>query len=159
VGAEDKGAIKPEGEEKMRSTSGLLGAGAVFALLLVFGMSGEAFGAHHPGGGHGHGGHHGWSHGHRPSLGLGFAIAPRPSGYYQTVTETVMVAPERVEQYWVPAEFATVTNSDGTTQQVKVRDGYMASRVIPAQYTAVTRQVWVPCGGGPRIGLGVGFRF
>lgn len=147
----------------MRSTSGLLGAGAIFALLLVFGMSGNAFGFHHPGGGGPgphhpppHHGGHGW-HGGHSSFGLGFAIAPRPSGYYQTVTETVMVAPERVEQYWVPAEFTTVTDSAGNAQQVRVRDGYMASRVIPAQYTTVTRQVWVPCGGGPSFGLG--FRF
>ncbi len=141
----------------MKNTSGLLGLGAVFAVLMVFGMSSSAFAFHHPGGGH-HG-HHGWRGGHGGhGFGLGFSIAPRPSGYYTTVTETVMLAPERVEQFWVPAEFTTVTNSDGTTQQVKVRDGYMASRVIPAQYTTVSRQVWVP-GGGPSIRAGFGFRF
>jgi len=139
----------------MRSTNGLLGAGAVFALLMVFGFSSDAFGMcmpppPPPGWHHHHHHHHGF--------GLGFSIAPRPAGYYTTVTETVLVEPERVEQYWVPAEFTTVTNSDGTTQQIKVRDGYMASRVIPARYATVTRQVWVP-GGGPSVGIGLGFRF
>jgi hypothetical protein len=151
----------------MKSTNGLLGVGAVFALLLVFGMSGNAFAFHHPGGGPGphHGSHHGSHHGgpgfhHGPGfgLGLGFAIAPRPSGYYQTVTETVMVAPEQVEQYWVPPVFNTVADASGNPQQVKVRDGYMASRVIPARYETISRQVWVPCG-GPSVGVGLGFRF
>jgi hypothetical protein len=148
----------------MKSTRGLLGLGAVFALLMVLGLSGEAFAfgwpppppphpMPHPGPGWHHGPHHGFG-----GFGLGFSVAPSPSGYYQTVTETVMVAPESVEQYWVPPVFNTVTDASGNAQQVKVRDGYMASRVIPARYETITRQVWVPCG-GPVIGVGLGLRF
>lgn len=144
----------------MKRSSGLLSVGAVFAVLMVFGMSGSAFAFHHPGGGCGPSSSH-WRHGSYwgpgSHLGLGFTLAPRPSGYYQTVTETVLVSPERVEQFWVPPEYQTITDSAGNPQTVKVRDGYMASRVIPAQYATVTRQVWVPS--GPSFGVGVGFRF
>jgi len=53
---------------------------------------------------------------------------------------------------------AVLYDASGNAQTVKVKDGYMASRVIPAQYSTVSRQVWVS-GGGPRVGLGLGFRF
>jgi hypothetical protein len=137
----------------MKTTSGLLSVGAIFALALVLGFSSNAFAAHH--GGHaGHGGH-GFGGGHGS---FGLVVAPSPSGYYQTVTETVMVQAESVQQYWVPPVYNTVTDASGNPQTVLVRDGYMAQRIIPAQYTTVTRQVWVPCG-GPRVGLGFGIRF
>ena len=124
----------------------LLTLSAAFAVLMIFGLSSDAhaFAVHHPGhGGHGHHrGVHRGSHrphcgahrSHRPHFGIGFNIAPRPSGYYQTVTEQVMVSPQRVEKYWVPAEYTTVKDSRGNLQTVKVRDGYMAERIIPAQY-------------------------
>lgn len=138
----------------MKTTNGLLGLGTICAMVLVFSVSSSAFGFDHHGGHGGHGGSwHGSSHG-----GIGFVVAPRPSGYYQTVTETVLVQAETVEQYWVPPVYNTVTDASGNPQTIKVQDGYMASRVIPAQYATVTRQVWVPCG-GPRVSVGLGFRF
>lgn len=141
----------------MKTTNKLLSAGSILALAMVLGFSSTASAAHHhcpPPPPHHCG--HGWggsSHGS-----FGFAIAPRPSGYYQTVTETVMVAPERVEQYWVPPVYNTVLDASGNPRTVLVRDGYMAQRVIPAQYTTVTRQVWVSSG-GPSVSVGLGFRF
>jgi len=145
----------------------LLTLSAAFAVLMIFGLSSDAsaFAVPHHGGGHGahHGGGHGGGHSahgsrHAPRFGIGFNVAPRPSGYYQTVTEQVMVAPQRVEQYWVPAEYTTVKDPSGNVQTVKVRDGYMAQRVIPAQYQTVTRQVWVQSS-SPSVGIGFGFRF
>jgi len=70
-----------------------------------------------------------------------------------------MVEPQRIESYWVPPQYQTVTDpSTGKVSTVKVRDGYMAERVIPARYQTVTRQVWVPTN-SPRVGIGLGFRF
>ena len=141
----------------MKTTNGLLGLGAIFALTMVFGLSGNALAASHGGhGSHGSHGSHGWHGSSRGGFGL--VLAPRPAGYYQTVTETVMVAPETVEQFWVPPVYNTVRDAYGHPQVVKVRDGYMASRIIPARYQTVTRQVWVPTGGS-RVSLGFGFRF
>ena len=139
----------------------LLTLSAAFAVLMIFGLSSDAsaFAVPHHGGGHGahHGGRHGAHRSHcAPRFGIGFNVAPRPSGYYQTVTEQVMVAPSRVEKYWVPPAYNTVKDAHGCVKTVKVRDGYMAERVIPAQYQTVTRQVWVPSS-GPSFGLG--FRF
>ena len=143
----------------------LLTLSAAFAVLMIFGLSSDAsaFGLPHPGHGGHHGAHRGGHHGaHRshcaPRFGIGFNVAPRPSGYYQTVTEQVMVAPQRVESYWVPPAYNTVKDASGNVQTVKVRDGYMAQRVIPAQYQTVTRQVWVQSS-RPSIGIGLGFRF
>ena len=143
----------------------LLTLSAAFAVVMIFGLSSDASAfAVHPGHGHGHhGAHHGGHHGHHrshcaPRFGIGFNVAPRPSGYYQTVTEQVMVAPQRVEQYWVPPAYTTVKDAHGCVKTVKVRDGYMAKRVIPAQYQTVTRQVWVQSS-RPSVGIGFGFRF
>ena len=140
----------------------LLTLSAAFAVLMIFGLSSDASAFCVPHGGH-HGVHHGRHHGaHRshcaPRFGIGFNVAPRPSGYYQTVTEQVMVAPQRVEQYWVPPAYTTVKDAHGCVKTVKVRDGYMAKRVIPAQYQTVTRQVWVQSS-RPSVGIGFGFRF
>jgi hypothetical protein len=96
----------------------------------------------HPPGGHG---------------GPGFFVGPYPSGYYQPVTETVMVAPEQVEQYWVPPEYNTVPDASGNPQTVLVRDGYMAQRILPARYETITRLVWVSS--GPGVGFGLGLKF
>jgi hypothetical protein len=98
----------------------------------------------------------GWNHGPHHGGDFGFFIQPGPSGHYEMVTETIMVSPERLESCWVPPEYNTVTDDSGNAQVIKVRDGYMAERVIPAQYQTVTRQVWVS-NGGPSFGLG--FRF
>ena len=138
----------------MKTTSKLLSVGSIFALAMIFSFSSNAFAAHHPGPSH-HGSHgwHGSSHGS-----FGFVVAPRPSGYYQTVTETVMVQAERVEQFWVAPVYNTVLDASGNPQTVLVRAGYMAQRIVPAQYATVTRQVWVPCG-GPNVSVGFGFRF
>jgi hypothetical protein len=143
----------------MKTTNGLLGLGSIFALVMVFSASSTAFGFDLHGGGHGgsHGGSHGgWSGGHGGSF--GFVVAPRPSGYYQTVTETVMVQAESVEQFWVPPVYNTVLDASGNPQTVLVRNGYMAQRILPAHYETITRQVWVPCG-GPNVSVGFGFRF
>ena len=147
----------------------LLTLSAAFAVLMIFGLSNDAFAfaiPHH--GGHGchpkpHCAPHHIPHcAPRPHcgsrFGIGFRVAPRPSGYYRTVTEQVMVAPQRVESYWVPAAYNTVKDAHGCAKTVKVRDGYMAQRVIPAQYQTVTRQVWVQSS-SPSIGIGLGFRF
>ncbi len=149
----------------------LLTLSAAFAVLMIFGLNSDAFAAHH---GHGHHArphctphhvphctpHHVPHCTPRPHCGshVGFYVAPRPSGYYRTVTEQVMVAPQRVEKHWVPPVYNTVKDSHGCVKTVKVRDGYMAQRVIPAQYQTVTRQVWVQSS-SPSIGLGFGFRF
>jgi len=132
----------------------LLTLSAAFAVLMIFGLSSDAqaFSIGH----HGRHGCHGRHH--RSHLGIGFNIAPRPSGHYQTVTETIMVAPQRIERFWVPAEYTTVKDPSGNVQTIKVRDGYMAERVIPAQYQTVTRQVWVQSS-APSVGIGFGFRF
>jgi len=143
------------------NTKTVLTLSAAFAVLMIFGYSTDAFAfSHHGGGHHGHhGSHHHRHRCHKPRFGIGFNIAPRPSGHYQTVTETVMVEPQRIEKYWVPAEYQTVTNpSTGAVTTVKVRDGYMAERVIPARYQTVTRQVYVPSS-RPSVGIGFGFRF
>jgi hypothetical protein len=141
------------------TTNKLLGVGSILALVLVLGCTSDALALHMPPPPppphHPHHGGPGWGGGHGS---FGFVVAPRPSGYYQTITETVMVQAETVEQYWVPAVYNTVTDASGNPQTVLVREGYMASRIIPAQYTTVTRQVWVPCG-GPSVGLGFGIRF
>jgi hypothetical protein len=183
-GLERRTGNRAQGEEKMKTTNGLLSVGAIFALAMVLGVSSDASEAHHGhppaptyrggsnwGGGYGgsswgggHGGS-GWGGGyggygyHGDSRGsFGLYVAPRPSGYYQTVTETVLVEPERVEQFWVPPVYNTVTDAYGRPQTVLVRDGYMAQRIVPARYATVARQVWVPCG-GPSLGLGFGYRF
>jgi hypothetical protein len=152
---EEQTGYQAQGEEEMKTTNGLLSLGAIFALMMVFSASSNAFGFDH----HGHDDHHdGWHGGGFYGGSVGFVVAPRPAGYYQTVTETVMVQAESVQQYWVPPVYNTVTDASGNPQTVLVRDGYMAQRIIPAQYTTVTRQVWVPCG-GPSVGVGFGFRF
>lgn len=151
----------------MRTTNRLPALGAILAMALVLGLTSDASAAHHPGPAPSmyhrpppppssrHGGYD-YRCNSRGSFGLFFA--PRPSGYYQTVTETVLVEPERVEPYWVPPVYSTVTNAYGQPQTVLVRDGYMAQRVVPARYATVQRQVWVPYGNsGVRFGLG--FRF
>lgn len=140
----------------MKTTNGLLGLGAIFALTMVFGFSSNALAAHHHCPGPAPLGGHGWSGGHGGSF--GFVVAPRPAGYYQTVTETVMVQAESVEQFWVPPVYNTVLDASGNPQTVLVRNGYMAQRIIPAQYATVTRQVWVSSG-GPGVSVGFGFRF
>lgn len=66
------------------------------------------------------------------------------SGYYETRTETVMVAPERVERQWVEPVFVIRHDSEGKSYSVKLSDGYYREVVIPARYETRAVQVWVP---------------
>jgi hypothetical protein len=129
--------------------------------------------------------HHGPTFGHGPYYhGSYYYPCVRPvvvgsaGGYYETRTETVMVAPERIERQWVEPVFVIRHDSEGRSYSVKLSDGYFREVVIPARYETRTVQVWVPVtyaapvyvapvpsvvGGafyhGRHVSVGVGFGF
>jgi len=64
-------------------------------------------------------------------------------GHYETVTETVVVAPGHYEKQWMPPVYQTVVSSDGTSTQVKIKDGHDKDVWVPAKTETRTKQVWV----------------
>jgi hypothetical protein len=73
-----------------------------------------------------------------------YVSPPVSSGYYETRTETVMIAPEQVERQWVNPVFVTKYDSVGRPYNDKVADGYYREVVVPARYEVRTVRVWVP---------------
>ena len=65
-------------------------------------------------------------------------------GYYTYRTETVMIAPQRIERRYVPPVYETRFTPDGRPYTVKTREGYFHNIVIPAQYSTRQVRVWVP---------------
>jgi hypothetical protein len=143
---------------------GLLVSALLVGTVLAFAPAGKAEAAMPHG-------HH-WAppphhHGHRaPGFGIFLGAAPRADyvpGHYETRTDTVLVAPERIEKRWVAPVFETRYNADGTPYTVKVCDGYWTTVNLPARYETRVVQVWVPgyyaSSPGPRVGFGLGIRF
>ena len=112
---------------------------------------------------HGHDHHdHGHDHGH-VGFGVGFGYSESSyvsGGHYELRTETFMVAPERVEQRFIPAVYRTEVGTGGVAIQVLVRDGFWESYTLPAQYESRTVSVWVAdCYSYSSPAIRVGFRF
>ena len=72
-----------------------------------------------------------------------FSIRIGAQGRYETVTERVCVASERVERVYVPPVLETRIDPNGVRYSVVVQAGYYKDVVYPAQYEYVSRQVWV----------------
>jgi hypothetical protein len=128
------------------SVKGLLSAGALLTLAVLF-TPASAYAAHH--------GHHG----HRPHGGLVLGGTFGSSGgYYADRVETVCVAPAHYERQWVPAQYETFTDSEGCVRTRLVREGCWTEVYVPAQYESRVVRVWVPAA-APSVGIGFGFRF
>jgi hypothetical protein len=131
-------------------TKGLLVAGAMLALAVIF--TPATAGAfehieHHHGGHDGHGG-----------LFIGLGGPVYSGGYYTNQVQTVCVAPAHYERQWVPAQCETFTDSEGRVCTRVVREGYWMDVLVPAQYESRVVSVWVPAP-APSVGIGFGFHF
>jgi hypothetical protein len=140
-------------ESRFLGTKGLLGAGALLALAVLFApATAGAFEhiehVHHP-------------HGDHPSHGGLFVGVGGPvysGGYYEDRVETVCVEPAHGERQWVPAQYETFTNSEGSVCTRLVREGCWTEVYVPARYESRVVRVWVPAA-APSVSIGFGFRF
>lgn len=84
-------------------------------------------------------------------------------GHYETRTETYLAESGHYENQWVPAQYKLGYDHCGKQIQILVADGYWAKVWIPERYETRTVQYWVPgyyaSYGGPRVGVGLNFRF
>jgi hypothetical protein len=69
---------------------------------------------------------------------------PQPRGYWQTVTEQVLV-PGCWREEVVPPTYGWVRNHCGRLEWAIVQPGGCRRIWVPARYETRTRQVWVPC--------------
>lgn len=132
----------------------LIGAGmmAGLAIFLLPTTNAEAAHRHH---------HH-----HNNSVSLSFGGGGGGywvPGHYETRTETYLAEAGHYENQWVPAQYKLGYDHCGKQIQILVADGYWAKVWIPERYETRTVQYWVPgyyaSYGGPRVGVGLNFRF
>lgn len=134
--------------------NGLIGAGMMAALAIFLLPTTNAEAAHH---------HH---HHNRNSVSLSFGGGGGGywvPGHYETTTETYLAESGHYENQWMPAQYKLGYDHCGKQIQILVADGYWAKVWIPERYETRTVQYWVPgyyaSYGGPRVGVGLNFRF
>ncbi|MCK6475032.1 MAG: hypothetical protein L6R28_25200 [Planctomycetes bacterium] len=133
----------------------MIGAGMMAALAIFLLPTTNAEAAHR---------HH---HHNRNSVSLSFGGGGCGGywvpGHYETTTETYLAEAGHYENQWVPAQYKLGYDHCGKQIQILVADGYWAKVWIPERYETRTVQYWVPgyyaSYGGPRVGVGLNFRF
>jgi hypothetical protein len=128
-------------------TKGLLGAGALLALAVIFAPAVANAHEHHSGGG----------------LFIGVAPDCGPvysGGYYEDRYQTVLVEPAHYDRLWVAPIYETTYDPAGVPHARLVREGCWTNVYVPDRFETRLVRVWVPAPVyAPRVGIGFGFRF